>query len=149
MNVILLEPITNLGGLGEEVTVKPGFARNYLLREGKAVRATEANRERFEERRAELERAASERQSEAEARGRLLLDIADLTIVVRASEEGRLYGSVGTQEIASALSERGVEVHKSEVRMPEGVIRQIGEYEVAVQLHSGVSVDVGVAVAQE
>ena len=149
MNVILLEPITNLGGLGEEVTVKPGFARNYLLREGKAVRATEANRERFEERRAELERAAGERQSEAEARGRLLLDIADLTIVVRASEEGRLYGSVGTQEIASALSGRGVEVHKSEVRMPEGVIRQIGEYEVAVQLHSGVSVDVGVAVVQE
>lgn len=149
MNVILLEPITNLGGLGEEVTVKPGFARNYLLREGKAVRATEANRERFEERRAELERAAGKRQSEAEARGRLLLDIADLTIVVRASEEGRLYGSVGTQEIASALSGRGVEVHKSEVRMPEGVIRQIGEYEVAVQLHSGVSVDVGVAVVQE
>ena len=149
MNVILLEPITNLGGLGEEVTVKPGLARNYLLREGKAVRATEANRERFEERRAELERAAGKRQSEAEARGRLLLDIADLTIVVRASEEGRLYGSVGTQEIASALSGRGVEVHKSEVRMPEGVIRQIGEYEVAVQLHSGVSVDVGVAVVQE
>ena len=149
MNVILLEPVTNLGGLGEEVTVKPGFARNYLLREGKAVRATEENRQRFEERRAELERAAGERLSEAEARGGRLQEIADLTIVVRASEEGRLYGSVGTQEIAGALTERGVEVHKSEVRMPEGVIREIGEYEFAVQLHSGVSVDIPVAVVPE
>ncbi len=149
MNVILLAPITNLGGLGEEVTVKPGFARNYLLREGKAVRATADNRRRFEERRAELEEVAKERQSEAEARGQRLLEITDLTIVVRAAEEGRLYGSVGTQEIASALTERGVEVHKSEVRMPEGVIRQVGEYEVPVQLHSGVSVDVPVAVIAE
>ena len=149
MNVILLEPITNLGGLGEEVSVKPGFARNYLLREGKAVRATEDNRRRFEERRSELERVAGERLSEAEARGERLQEITDLTIVVRASEEGRLYGSVGTQEIAGALTGRGVEVHKSEVRMPEGVIRQIGEYEFAVQLHSGVSVDIPVAVVPE
>ena len=149
MNVILLAPVTNLGGLGEEVTVKPGFARNYLLREGKAVRATADNRRRFEERRAELENVAKERQSEAEARGQRLLEITDLTIVVRAAEEGRLYGSVGTQEIASALTERGVEVHKSEVRMPEGVIRQVGEYEVPVQLHAGVSVDVPVTVIAE
>ena len=149
MNVILLEPITNLGGLGEEVTVKPGFARNYLLRAGKAVRATEDNRQRFEERRAELERAALERQGEAEARAGRLREITDLTILVRASEEGRLYGSVGTQEIASGLTERGVEVHKSEVRMPEGVIREVGEYEVAVQLHSGVSVDIPLAVVAE
>ena len=149
MNVILLEPITNLGGLGDEVIVKPGFARNYLLREGKAVRATEDNRRRFEERRAELEQVAGERQSQAEARGRRLLEITDLTIVARASEEGRMYGSVGTQDIASALTERGVEVHKSEVRMPEGVIRQVGEYEVAVQLHSSVTVEIPVAVVPE
>lgn len=149
MNVILMEPIANLGGLGEEVTVKPGFARNYLLRQGKAVRATEDNRRVFEERRAELEIVANERQSEAEQRGQRLLEIEDLTIVARASEEGRLYGSVGTQEIAAALTERGVEVHKSEVRLPEGVIRQVGDYEVAVQLHHGVTVDIPVAVDAE
>ena len=149
MNVILLEPIANLGGLGDEVTVKPGFARNYLLREGKAVRATEDNRKRFEERRVELEQVAGERQSEAEDRGRRLLEIADLTIVARTSEEGRLYGSVGTQEIATALIERGVEVHKSEVRMPEGVIRQAGEHEVTVQLHSNVTVEIPLAVVPE
>ena len=149
MNVILLEPIVNLGGLGDEVSVKPGYARNYLLRQGKAVRATEDNRQRFEERRAELQVVADERRSEAEERGRQLLEIADLTIVVRTAEEGKLYGSVGTQEIATALTERGVEVHKSEVRLPEGVIRQVGEYEVSVQLHSGVAVDIPLAVVAE
>ena len=149
MNVILLEPVANLGNLGEEVTVKPGFARNYLLRQGKAVRATEDNRKLFEQRRAELEQAAGQRLSEAEDRGRRLLEITDLTIVVRAAEEGKLYGSVGTPEIAAALTERGVEVHKSEVRLPAGVIRQLGDYEVAVQLHSGVAVDIQLAVVAE
>ncbi len=149
MNVILLEPIINLGGLGDEVTVKPGYARNYLLREGKAVRATEENRQRFEEQRAELEHLAGVRRTEAEARGRQLLEITDFAILVRASEEGRLYGSVGTQEIATALTERGVEVHKSEVRLPEGTIRQVGEYEVAIQIHSDVSIDIPVAVVAE
>lgn len=149
MNVILLEPIVNLGGLGDEVTVKPGFARNYLLQQGKAVRATEENRKVFEERRAELQRVAEERLAEAEERGRRVLEITDLTIVVRASEEGRLYGSVGTQEIAAALAERGAEVHKSEVRLSEGAIREVGEYQVAVQLHSGVTVDVPLAVVAE
>ena len=149
MNVILMEPVTNLGDLGDEVTVKPGYARNYLLREGMAVRATRENRERFEERRAELERLAGIRRTEAEARGRQLLEVTDLAILVRASEEGRLYGSVGTQEIAAALTERGVEVHKSEVRLPEGTIRQVGEYEVAIQIHSDVSVDIPVAVLAE
>ncbi len=149
MNIILLEPVANLGGLGEEVTVKPGYARNYLLRQGKAVRATTENRKHFEERRAALERLAGERRGEAEERGRQMLAITDLTILVRASEEGRLYGSVGTPEIAAALGERGIEVHKSEVRMPEGAIRQTGAYKIAVQLHSGVSVDVPVAVVAE
>ncbi len=149
MNVILLQPIANLGGLGEEVTVKPGFARNYLLRQGKAVRATEDNRKAFEERRADLERVAGERLSEAEERGRRLLEITDLTIVVQAGEEGKLYGSVGTTQIAAALTERGVEVHKSEVRLPEGAIRQVGDYEVALQLHSGVAIDIALAVVAE
>ena len=149
MNVILLEPIANLGGLGEEVTVKRGFARNYLLRQGKAVRATEDNRRVFEERRADLQRVADERQSEAEQRGQRVLEIEDLTIVARASEEGRLYGSVGTQEIAEVITGRGVEVHKSEVRLPEGVIRQVGDYEVAVQLHHGVTIDIQIAVVAE
>lgn len=149
MNVILLEPIANLGGLGEEVTVKRGFARNYLLRQGKAVRATDDNRRVFEERRADLQRVADERQSEAEQRGQRVQELEDLTIVARASEEGRLYGSVGTQEIAHVITERGVEVHKSEVRLPEGVIRQVGDYEVAVQLHHGVTVDIQIAVVAE
>ena len=149
MNVILLQPIGNLGGLGEEVSVKPGYARNYLLRQGKAVRATDDNRQRFEEQRAQLQEVADDRLSEAEERGRHLLEITDLTIVVRAAEEGKLYGSVGTQEIAAALTERGVEVHKSEVRLPDGVIREVGEYEVAVQLHSGVAVDIPLAVVAE
>ena len=149
MNVILLEPIGNLGGLGDEVSVKPGYARNYLLRQGKAVRATDDNRQRFEGQRAQLQQVADERQSEAEERGRHLLEITDLTIVVRAAEEGKLYGSVGTQEIAAAVTERGIKVHKSEVRLPDGVIRQVGEYEVSVQLHSGVAVDIPVAVVAE
>ena len=149
MNVILLQPIGNLGGLGEEVSVKPGYARNYLLRQGKAVRATDDNRQRFEEQRAQLQEVADDRLSEAEERGRHLLEITDLTIVVRAAEEGKLYGSVGTQEIAAARTERGVEVHKSEVRLPDGVIREVGEYEVAVQLHSGVAVDIPLAVVAE
>ena len=149
MNVILMEPIANLGDLGDEVTVKPGFARNYLLREGKAVRATDDNRRVFEQRRAELQRVADERRAEAEERGQRLLDIIDLTIVARAAEEGKLYGSVGTQEIAAALTERGIEVHKSEVRLPEGAIRQTGDYQVAVQLHSGVAVDIALAVVAE
>ncbi len=148
MQVILLERIVNLGSLGDEVAVRNGYARNYLIPTGKAVRATEESRDAFERQRAVLESAEGEKLAAAEARGSGLDDIF-LTVMVRASEEGKLYGSVGTVEIARALSERGVEVAKSEIRMPEGVIRSVGEYEVEVQLHADVVRSVVVNVVAE
>ncbi|MDC0214380.1 50S ribosomal protein L9 [Gammaproteobacteria bacterium] len=148
MNVILLEKISNLGDLGEEVTVKPGFARNFLLPQGKAVTADEENRTVFEGRRAELEAVANEKLTEASARAEKLKD-KELTISVKSGEEGRLYGSVGTQNIADALSADGTLVERSEIRMPEGVIRVLGEYEIVVQLHTDVAVQIKVAVIPE
>ena len=148
MNVILLERLANLGDIGDEVAVKAGFARNYLIPRGKAVRATTENRAVFEDRRAELERAANEQLAAAEARAGQLKDLA-LTIVVKAGEEGKLYGSVGTQDIADKVSAEAIEVAKSEVRMPEGVIRSTGEYEIDLQLHSDVTVTINVSVVAE
>ena len=111
MNVILMERVTNLGDLGEEVAVRNGYARNFLLPQGKAVRATEENREVFEARRSELEASAVERLSEAEQRAHQL-DECTVTIVARTGDEGKLYGSVGTVEVAEALSDMGIEVRK-------------------------------------
>lgn len=148
MNVILLEPIGNLGGLGQEVSVKPGFARNYLLPQGKAVRATADNRRVFEERRAELAKAAQDRLAFAEVRARQLEE-TNLTILVKAGDEGKLYGSVGPQEIAQALTDQGVEVHKREVILSEGAFRVLGDYEVMLQLHSEVSVVVQISIVAE
>lgn len=148
MNVILLEKISNLGDLGDEVSVKPGFARNFLLPQGKAVTADEENRTVFEGRRAELEAVANEKLAEANLRAEKLID-KELTISVKSGEEGKLYGSVGTQNIADALSEDGVQIERSEIRMPEGVIRVLGEYEIAVQLHTDVSVQIKVNVIPE
>ena len=148
MNVILLERINNLGDLGDEVAVKPGFARNFLIPKGKAVQANEANRGVFEGRRAELEAAANEKLSAAQTRASGLEEFT-LTIVVRVGEEGKLYGSVGTQDIAAALSEAGHEVARSEVRMPEGVIRVAGDYEIGLQVHSDVTVTINVSVVPE
>ena len=148
MNVILLERIRNLGDLGDEVVVKPGFARNFLIPQGKAVRATAENRSVFEERRAELERVANERLGEAQARAATLEGMA-VTLVVKAGDEGKLYGSVGTQDIADAVVAKGVEVEKSEIRLPEGPIRSIGEYEIDLQLHSDLIVPIQVSVVAE
>ena len=148
MNVILLERVGNLGDLGDEVAVKPGFARNYLIPQRKAVQANEANRAEFEARRAELEAAADERLGAARARAEKLEDYT-LTIVVKTGEEGKLYGSVGTQDIASALTADGIEVARSEVRMPEGSIRVAGDYQVALQFHSDVIAEINVAVVPE
>ena len=148
MNVILLEPLANLGDIGEEVAVKAGFARNYLIPKGKAVRANEENRAVFEGRRAELEKAAADQLAEAQGRAAKLEGLS-LTLVVKAGEEGKLYGSVGTQDIADAISAEAIEVVRAEVRMPEGVIRSIGEYEIDVQLHSEVTVSIAVAVVAE
>jgi large subunit ribosomal protein L9 len=148
MNVILLERVNNLGDLGDEVSVKPGFARNFLIPNSKAVQANKANREYFEERRADLETAANEKLGEAQSRAEGLADTV-VTIMVKSGEEGRLYGSVGTQDIADALVRDGKAVQRSEVRMPEGAIRSLGEYEIAVQLHSDVTVQIQVAVVEE
>ena len=148
MNVILLERVNNLGDLGDEVAVKPGFARNYLIPNSKAVQANKANRAYFEERRADLEKAANEKLTEAQARAEKLAETV-VTIMAKSGEEGRLYGSVGTQDIADALVRDGHAVARSEVRMPEGAIRSLGEYEIALQLHSDVTVEIKVAVVEE
>ncbi len=148
MNVILLERVNNLGDLGDEVDVKPGYARNFLIPQGKAVQANESNRGVFEERRAELERAANEKLAEAQDRAAKLNETV-LTMVVKTGEEGRLYGSVGTQDIANALTAEGNEVARAEVRMPEGAIRIAGEYDISLHLHSDVDVDIKVNVVPE
>jgi len=149
MNVILLERVNNLGDLGDEVSVKAGFARNFLLPQGKAVQANESNRAVFEERRAELQAAADDKLAAAQARAEKLADTV-ITMVVKTGEEGRLYGSVGTQDIANALVDEGhAEVARAEVRMPEGVIRVVGEYDIGLQLHSDVTVDIKVNVVPE
>lgn len=148
MEVILLERFGNLGDLGEEVSVRGGYARNYLIPQGKAVRATPENRARFEERRAELERAANEQLAEAGSRAEKLEGLV-VTMVVKAGDEGKLYGSVGTKDIADAVTAEGTEVTKAEVKLPEGVIRSIGEYDVDLQLHSDVMVTIKVNVVAE
>ncbi len=148
MNVILMERVMSLGNLGDEVNVKNGYARNYLIPTGKAVRATQENREVFEARRIELTRVANDRLSDAQGRASLLVD-REVTIVARASEEGKLYGSVGTVEIARALDDLGVTVNRAEVRLPDGVIRSVGEYDVDIQLHADVVQPVHVVVIAE
>ncbi|WP_019591109.1 50S ribosomal protein L9 [Thioalkalivibrio sp. ALE20] len=148
MEVILLEKIDNLGGLGDRVRVRPGFARNYLLPQGKAAFATPENIAEFEARRAELEKAAAEAVAAAEAR-REKLDGMDLEIRAKVGAEGKLFGSVSPADIADALTAKGVEVEKKEVRMPEGPLRATGEFEVGVHLYSGVDAEIRVTVTPE
>ncbi|WP_417223947.1 50S ribosomal protein L9 [Amphritea sp.] len=148
MEVILLEKIGKLGSLGDKVTVKRGYGRNYLLPFGKAVPATAANLETFEARRAELESAANEKLNSAQTRADQLNEI-ELSIVAKAGEEGKLFGSIGTSDIADAISASGIEVAKSEVRLPEGALRTTGEFEVSIQLHPEVTAVVGIIVVGE
>lgn len=148
MNVILLEKIGRLGNLGDQVKVKPGFARNYLLPQGKAVKATEENVKQFEARRAELEKAAQEVLQAAQARADVMAGMA-VTIAARAADEGRLYGSIGPREVVIALEKMGTKVQKSEVHLPNGPLHTLGEHEVKVQLHSDVSVTVKVNIIPE
>ena len=141
MEVILLEKIANLGNLGDKVAVKAGYARNFLLPFGKATPATADNVAAFEARRAELEKIAAEKKAEAEARAAKLADLT-VTIAANAGEEGKLFGSIGTRDIADAVTAAGVAIEKSEVRLPNGTIRQAGEYDVAVHLHTDVEATV-------
>ncbi len=149
MEVILLENIGNLGGLGEKVDVKAGYGRNFLIPQGKAVAATEENVAQFEARRAELEAAAAETLSAAEARAEALNALGQISIEANAGEEGKLFGSIGTRDIATAITAAGCEIDKSEVRLPEGALRELGEYEIAIQVHGDVTATVAVAVVPE
>ena len=138
MEVILFEKIDRLGGIGDLVNVKAGFARNYLLPQGKAKAATDANKAEIEERRAEFEKLAADSLSTAEKR-RKSIEALSIEITAKSGTEGKLFGSIGNIDIASALTEAGVEVEKREVRLPDGPLRQAGEYEVALHLHSDVN----------
>ncbi|HHH49020.1 MAG TPA: 50S ribosomal protein L9 [Gammaproteobacteria bacterium] len=148
MNVILLEKVNNLGDLGDQVNVKAGYGRNFLIPQGKAVSATAENVARFEARRAELEKAAAEKLAAAEARKAALGELT-VTIPQKAGEEGKLFGSVGTSDIANAITEAGVEVGKSEVRLPEGALRHVGEFEIDLEFHTDVIATITVEVVPE
>lgn len=137
MQVILLEKITNLGNLGDKVLVKPGYGRNYLIPQGKAVAATAEKLAEFEQRRAELEKKEAEILAAANARAAAIASL-EITIAKKAGDEGRLYGSIGTKDIADAATAAGVAVKKQEVRLPAGPIRQTGDYEVSIHLHEDV-----------
>lgn len=145
MNIILLEKVRNLGNLGDSVEVKPGYARNYLLPTAKAVRATKRNLEHFQERREEFERKAAVTLTQAQERAEKLSALS-VKIAVLTSDEGKLYGSVGPHDIALAIKAAGVDVLKREITMPEGAIHSVGEYVVAVQVHSDVTAEVKIVI---
>jgi len=149
MKLILLENVYNLGGLGETVTVRPGYGRNFLLPRGKAVPATQANVEKFEAQREELMRQANEKLGVAQARKEAIDGIESVHFAVALSPEGRLYGSINPQEIAARLTEMGFAVEKAEVDMPDGPIREPGEYTVGLILHADVQTEVSVTVVGE
>jgi len=148
MELILLQKVTNLGGLGDKVKVKPGYGRNFLVPQGKAVPATASNIAEFEQRRADYEKHAAELLGGAEAR-RAKLEGQAVTIAANASTEGKLYGSVGPRDIAEAFTAAGLELSKSEVVMGEGPIRRTGEFDVLVHLHADVETTVKVTVVPE
>ncbi|MFB9068440.1 50S ribosomal protein L9 [Pseudofulvimonas gallinarii] len=148
MQLILLQKVVNLGGLGDTVNVKPGYGRNYLVPQGKAVPATPANVEMFKARRAEFEAKAAQLLGDASARAATLED-ASVTIKANASTEGKLFGSVGPRDIAEAFTAAGKPVGKNEVIMPEGPIRRIGEFEVIIHLHADIERTVKVEVVAE
>ena len=148
MEVILLEKVANLGNFGDKVKIKSGYGRNYLIPQGKAVFATAEKIAEFEKRREELEQKAAANLSAAEAR-KAALEKIQVSITQKAGEEGKLYGSVGTQDIAQAITEAGVEVHKREVRLPAGALRHTGDYEIQIQLHGEVEATVALSINAE
>ncbi|ABK39342.1 50S ribosomal protein L9 [Aeromonas hydrophila] len=145
MQVILLDKIAKLGGLGDQVSVKAGYARNYLIPQGKAVMATKANIETFDARRAELEAKLAAGKAAAEERAAKLGELAAVVIASKSGDEGKLFGSIGTRDVAEAITAAGVAVAKSEVRMGN-VLRNTGDYEVVVQLHADVKATVQIQV---
>jgi len=149
MEVILLEKIGKLGGIGDKANVKAGFGRNYLIPQGKAVFATESNIAEFELRRADLEANAAAKLAEAEARAAALVAIGTLTISAVAGDEGKLFGSVGIRELEDAIAAAGGDINKSEINMPDGPIRFVGEFSVECQLHVDVTQNFTVVVESE
>ena len=149
MEVILLEKLGKLGNIGDIANVKAGYGRNYLIPQGKALYATKANLEEFETRRADLEAAAANKMEKAQIRANKLAEIASVTITANAGDEGKLFGSVGTREIEEAVNNAGGEISKSEINMPEGAIRNIGEYTVEIQLHTDVTQVITIVVEAE
>lgn len=149
MQVILLDKVVHLGNIGDQVNVKSGFARNFLIPQGKAVMATKANIEHFEARRAELEAKAAEVLAVAQARAAKLVELGSVTIASKAGDEGRLFGSITTRDVAEAVTAAGVEIAKSEVRLSTGPIRTLGDHEVKFQLHGEVFATVNVIVVAE
>jgi len=149
VEVILLEKIRNLGALGDQVKVKRGYGRNYLIPQGKAVYATKENVIKFEKRRAELEKTQMQKQEEATARQQRFQALGSIIIASKAGEEGKLFGSIGTRDIAEALINAGVPVEKREIRLPSGALRLTGEYEVTIELHSDVVATIKVQIIPE
>jgi len=148
MEVILLETIGKLGDLGDKVTVSSGYGRNFLIPKKKAVPATAANLEAFEEKRAELEKNAEAKLEEAKKRGEQISDLV-LNITAKAGEEGKLFGSITVRDIADACLSKGVEIEKSEIKLPDGPLRNIGEFEVGVQVHPDLIVKMKIVVSAE
>jgi large subunit ribosomal protein L9 len=148
MEVILLQKVANLGNIGDRVKVRSGFGRNFLLPQGKATLATADNIARFEARRAELERLAREQLSSAEERAAAMKDFK-LTIRAKAGTEGKLFGSIGTSDIAEACTREGFKVERSEVRLPTGPLRMVGEHAVALHLHADIDVPLHVTIVAE
>lgn len=149
MQVILLEKVNKLGSLGDEVTVKNGYGRNFLIPQGKAVPATAANREIFQERLAELEAAAAERLAAAQAVAVKLEGLERVIIASKAGDEGKLFGSIGGRDLATAATAAGIELSKSQVRLPEGPLRNVGEFDIVVHLHAEVEAVLRVAIVAE
>jgi large subunit ribosomal protein L9 len=145
MEVILLQKVDNVGGIGDLVRVRSGYARNYLIPQGKATLATAENKAKFELRRAELEAKAAAELAEAQARAKKLEGLV-IKLEMQAGTEGKLFGSVGTVDIAEAINKQGVEVERSEIRLPDGPLRSVGEHVVDLHLHTDVNVEVKVVI---
>jgi large subunit ribosomal protein L9 len=148
MDIILLQKVANLGNIGDRVKVKSGFGRNYLLPAGKATLATPDNIKRFEARRAELEKAAHEHLSSAEQRAEALKEFK-LVIPSKAGTEGKLFGSIGTADIAEAATKAGIQIERSEVRLPNGALRTVGDHSVVLHLHADIDVPLAVTIVAE
>jgi len=148
MEIILLQKVANLGNIGDRVKVKSGYGRNFLLPQGKATMATAANIAKFESRRAEIEKAAQAEVAGAQARAKKL-EGYKLTLTAKAGGEGKLFGSIGTADIADGIKAAGHEIERAEVRLPNGPIRQAGEHVVQLHLHTDVTVDLPVVIVAE